>query len=69
MRKTTSGTSADFGRLVVFSSQTALYGSRARTSSSLVSASPCSLSFKVINQIAWNKPDPVSNALHTAFTH
>ena len=28
-----------------------------------------SLGFKVINQIAWHKPDPVPNALHTAFTH
>jgi site-specific DNA-methyltransferase (adenine-specific) len=28
-----------------------------------------SLGFKVINQIAWQKPDPVPNALHTAFTH
>jgi site-specific DNA-methyltransferase (adenine-specific) len=28
-----------------------------------------SLGFKVINQIAWQKPHPVPNALHTAFTH
>ena len=28
-----------------------------------------SLGFKVINQIAWHKPDPAPNALHTAFTH
>ncbi len=28
-----------------------------------------SLDFKVINQIAWAKPDPPPNALHTAFTH
>ena len=27
------------------------------------------LGFKIINQIAWSKPDPVPNALHTAFTH
>jgi site-specific DNA-methyltransferase (adenine-specific) len=27
------------------------------------------LGFKIINQIAWQKPDPVPNALHTAFTH
>jgi site-specific DNA-methyltransferase (adenine-specific) len=27
------------------------------------------LGFRVINQIAWQKPDPVPNALHTAFTH
>ena len=25
--------------------------------------------FKIINQIAWAKPDPPPNALHTAFTH
>jgi site-specific DNA-methyltransferase (adenine-specific) len=23
----------------------------------------------MMNQIAWQKPDPISNALHTAFTH
>jgi site-specific DNA-methyltransferase (adenine-specific) len=28
-----------------------------------------SLRFKVINAIAWEKPDPPPNALHTAFTH
>jgi site-specific DNA-methyltransferase (adenine-specific) len=28
-----------------------------------------SLGFKVINAIAWEKPDPPPNALHTAFTH
>ena|SRR5215207_4967247 len=28
-----------------------------------------SLGFRIINQIAWQKPDPVPNALHTAFTH
>ena len=28
-----------------------------------------SLNFKIINQIAWHKPDPPPNALHTAFTH
>lgn len=28
-----------------------------------------SLGFRIINQIAWEKPDPVPNALHTAFTH
>jgi site-specific DNA-methyltransferase (adenine-specific) len=28
-----------------------------------------SLGFKVINSIAWEKPDPPPNALHTAFTH
>ena len=28
-----------------------------------------SLGFRIINQIAWAKPDPVPNALHTAFTH
>lgn len=28
-----------------------------------------SLSFRVINQIVWTKPDPVPNALYTAFTH
>jgi site-specific DNA-methyltransferase (adenine-specific) len=27
------------------------------------------LGFRIINQIAWQKPDPVPNALHTAFTH
>jgi site-specific DNA-methyltransferase (adenine-specific) len=27
------------------------------------------LGFRIINQIAWAKPDPVPNALHTAFTH
>jgi site-specific DNA-methyltransferase (adenine-specific) len=27
------------------------------------------LGFKVINQIAWQEPGPVPNALHTAFTH
>jgi site-specific DNA-methyltransferase (adenine-specific) len=27
------------------------------------------LGFKLINQIAWQKPDPVPNALHSAFTH
>jgi site-specific DNA-methyltransferase (adenine-specific) len=27
------------------------------------------LGFKVINQIVWQKLDPVPNALHTAFTH
>jgi hypothetical protein len=26
------------------------------------------LGFRIINQIAWQKPDPVPNALHTAFT-
>ncbi|CAN5543771.1 site-specific DNA-methyltransferase [soil metagenome] len=25
--------------------------------------------FRVINSIAWQKPDPVPNAMHTAFTH
>ena len=25
--------------------------------------------FKIINAIAWEKPDPPPNALHTAFTH
>jgi site-specific DNA-methyltransferase (adenine-specific) len=28
-----------------------------------------SLGFRIINQIAWQKPDPAPNALHTAFTH
>ena len=28
-----------------------------------------SMRFKVINAIAWEKPDPPPNALHTAFTH
>ena len=28
-----------------------------------------SLGFRIINQIAWAKPNPVPNALHTAFTH
>jgi site-specific DNA-methyltransferase (adenine-specific) len=28
-----------------------------------------SLSFKLINQITWSKPDPPPNVLHTAFTH
>ncbi len=28
-----------------------------------------SLGYRIINQIAWAKPDPVPNALHTAFTH
>lgn len=28
-----------------------------------------SLGFRIINQIAWEKPDPVPNTLHTAFTH
>lgn len=28
-----------------------------------------SLGFRIINQIAWAKPDPVPNALHTSFTH
>jgi site-specific DNA-methyltransferase (adenine-specific) len=28
-----------------------------------------SLDFRIINQIAWVKPDPSPNALHTAFTH
>ncbi len=28
-----------------------------------------SLGYRVINQIVWQKPDPVPNALHTAFTH
>jgi site-specific DNA-methyltransferase (adenine-specific) len=28
-----------------------------------------SLGFRVINQIAWQKPAPPPNALHTAFTH
>ncbi len=28
-----------------------------------------SLDFRIINQIVWQKPDPVPNALHTAFTH
>lgn len=27
------------------------------------------LGYRVINQVAWQKPDPVPNALHTAFTH
>ena len=27
------------------------------------------LGFKVINSVAWEKPDPPPNALHTAFTH
>src|SRR5215212_12275233 len=27
------------------------------------------LGFKIINQIFSQKPDPVANALHTAFTH
>lgn len=28
-----------------------------------------SMGFRVINQVAWQKPDPPPNALHTAFTH
>ena len=28
-----------------------------------------SLGFRIINQIAWQKPDPPPNVLHTAFTH
>jgi len=28
-----------------------------------------SLGFRIINQVAWEKPDPPPNALHTAFTH
>ena len=28
-----------------------------------------SLGFRVINSVVWEKPDPVPNALHTAFTH
>jgi site-specific DNA-methyltransferase (adenine-specific) len=28
-----------------------------------------SLGFRVINSVVWQKPDPVPNALHTAFTH
>jgi site-specific DNA-methyltransferase (adenine-specific) len=28
-----------------------------------------SLGFRVINSVAWEKPDPPPNALHTAFTH
>jgi site-specific DNA-methyltransferase (adenine-specific) len=28
-----------------------------------------SLYFRIINQIAWVKPDPPPNAMHTAFTH
>src|SRR3712207_5002277 len=27
------------------------------------------LGYRIINQIAWQKPDPVPNALHTAFAH
>jgi site-specific DNA-methyltransferase (adenine-specific) len=27
------------------------------------------LKFRVINSLAWEKPDPPPNALHTAFTH
>jgi DNA modification methylase len=27
------------------------------------------LGYRIINQIAWQKPDPPPNALHTAFTH
>ena len=27
------------------------------------------LGFRIINQVAWQKPNPVPNALHTAFTH
>ena len=27
------------------------------------------LGFRIINSLAWQKPDPVPNALHTAFTH
>jgi site-specific DNA-methyltransferase (adenine-specific) len=27
------------------------------------------LKFRIVNQIAWEKPDPPPNALHTAFTH
>src|SRR5215217_8605882 len=27
------------------------------------------LGFKIINTVAWEKPDPPPNALHTAFTH
>jgi site-specific DNA-methyltransferase (adenine-specific) len=28
-----------------------------------------SLSFRLINSLVWQKPDPPPNALHTAFTH
>ena len=28
-----------------------------------------SLGFRIINSVVWEKPDPVPNALHTAFTH
>jgi site-specific DNA-methyltransferase (adenine-specific) len=28
-----------------------------------------SLRFRIINSVVWHKPDPVPNALHTAFTH
>jgi site-specific DNA-methyltransferase (adenine-specific) len=28
-----------------------------------------SLRFRIINSLVWHKPDPVPNALHTAFTH
>jgi hypothetical protein len=27
------------------------------------------LGFRIINSVAWQKPDPPPNALHTAFTH
>jgi site-specific DNA-methyltransferase (adenine-specific) len=27
------------------------------------------LEFRIINSVAWEKPDPPPNALHTAFTH
>ena len=27
------------------------------------------LGFRIINSVAWEKPDPPPNALHTAFTH
>jgi hypothetical protein len=25
--------------------------------------------WRIFNQITWQKPDPVPNAVHTAFTH
>jgi site-specific DNA-methyltransferase (adenine-specific) len=28
-----------------------------------------SLGYRIINSVAWQKPDPPPNALHTAFTH
>ncbi len=28
-----------------------------------------SLGYRIINDLIWVKPDPVPNALHTAFTH